>query len=150
MGPLGSRSIGGVAVKSHWDWANGRRYLHCEFAGFGRDAAGLQQEIDAVDEEILRQPPESVLLLVDLRRTVTSSAVVDLLKASATRTKGYVRRQAILGVHGIQKVLAQAVAWFSGETFVLFDDEIRAIAWLTSDRGDDGVVIRGKEDEDRV
>lgn len=137
-------------MKSHWEWANERRYLHCEFAGFGRDETGLKEEIDAVDEEILRQPPDSVLLLVDLRRTVTSSGVVDLFKASATRTKGYVRRQAILGVHGIQKVLAQAVAWFSGETFVLFDDETRAIAWLTSDRGEDGVVIRGKEDEDRV
>jgi hypothetical protein len=131
-------------MRSQWQTHNGRRYLLCAFDHFGTDVAGLAAEIDAVDAEILRQPPDSVLLLVDLHDTTTSGKVVDLFKSSSLRTKGYVRRQAIIGIHGIQKMLAQAVAWFSRETFVVFDTAAAARDWLVDETAEPGIIIKGE------
>src|SRR5688572_18807961 len=128
-------------MKSNWETRAGKRILYCKFGDFEKDVTGLSAEIDAVDELILREPPDSVLLLVDLRGTVTSSAVVELFKKSSAKTKGYVRKQAIIGISGIQKMLAQAVAWFSRETFVLFDTPEAAREWLVHDKSGTGVVV---------
>jgi dihydroxyacetone kinase DhaKLM complex PTS-EIIA-like component DhaM len=130
-------------MKSKWETRGGKRLLYCDFSNFGTDTNALSAEIDAADEAILREPKESVLLLVDLRGTVTSSAVVDLFKKSSAKTKGYLRRQAIVGLSGIQKMLAQAVAWFSRETFVLFDTDEAAREWLIDDGSEAGVVVKG-------
>jgi hypothetical protein len=52
-------------------------------------------------------------------------------------------KQAIVGISGIQKMLAQAVAWFSRETFVLFDTPDEARDWLVNDKSGSGVVVKG-------
>jgi hypothetical protein len=129
-------------MKSKWENLGGKRILYCDFSQFGTNVDTLSAEIDAADDAILREPKDSVLLLADLRGTVTSSAVVDLFKKSSARTKGYVKKQAIVGLSGIQKMLAQAVAWFSRETFVLFDTPEAARDWLVADKGA-GVVVKG-------
>lgn len=129
-------------MKSRWEHAGGKRIFYCDFTDFGADVDALRAEIDAADEAILGEPRDSVLLLANLRGTVTSSAVVDLFKKSSARTKGYVQKQAIVGIGGVQKLLAQAVAWFSRETFVLFDTPEAAREWLVSDKGA-GVVVKG-------
>lgn len=108
----------------------GKRFLFCDFANYGRDAASLREEVEEVDAAILAEPKGSVLALADLRGTVTSSAVVDLFKQSAKRTHGWVERQAVVGVTGIQKILASAVARFSGQSMHLFDTVDEAKEWL--------------------
>lgn len=131
-------------MRSQWQTHKGRRFLLCAFDHFGTDIASLSKEIDDVDAEILRQPLDSVLLLVDLHGTTTSAKVVDLFKSSSLRTKGYIRKQGLVGIHGIQKMLAQAVAWFSRETFVIFDDVAAARDWLVDDSAAGGVVVKGE------
>jgi hypothetical protein len=122
-------------MKSKWTTYNGRRIFYCDFSGFGRDVAGLQQEVDAVDVEILREPKGSVLALADLRGTVTGTDVVDVFKKSAKRTNGFVKKQAVIGVTGVQRILASAVARFSGQSLHLFDTADEANAWLAENKG---------------
>lgn len=117
--------------------------LYGDFSGFKRDIDGLRAEVRAADEEIVRRPAESVLAIADLTDTVTSREVVDLFKASATATKGYVRKQAVVGVTGIQKILAQAVAFFSGQSMHLFDSVDKAKDWLAGAQADEGEKIGG-------
>jgi hypothetical protein len=121
----------------------GQRFMYSNFSGFGRDVDALRAEVVAADDEICRQPKDSVLVLVDVRGTTTSTQAVDVFRESATRTKGWVIRHAIIGVTGIQKILARAVARFSGEELVLFDDVDEAKDWLVSGGGDKGEAIRG-------
>lgn len=130
-------------MKSRWETRTGKRILYCDFTGFLRDASALAQEIDAVDEVILQEAEGSVLLLADMNGTVTSSVVVELFKKSAARTRGYVKKQAVVGVAGFQRVLVQAVAWFSRETFVLFDTPEEALIWLAREDAEGGVVVKG-------
>lgn len=130
-------------MKSKWITHKGRRIFYCDFSGFGRDTAALETEIEAVDGDILREPKGSVLALADLRGTVTGSDVVDVFKKSAKRTNGYVRKQAVVGVTGVQRILASAVARFSGQSLHLFDTIEEANDWLASDQGK-GVEIEAR------
>lgn len=130
-------------MKSRWIKHKGVEMLLGDFAGFKRDLGGLRAEVEAADGEILRRPPGSVLTIADLTDTVTSREVVDLFKSSATTTKDHVRKQAVVGVTGIQKVLAQAVAFFSGQSMHLFDSVEKAKDWLAGAEADEGEKIGG-------
>ena len=130
-------------MKSRFESRGGKRILYCDFSNFGKDVAALSDEIDHADDLILAERAGTVHLLADLRGTVTSSAVVDLFKKSAAKTRGYVKKQAVVGLHGFQRVLVQAVAWFSRETFVLFDSPEEALSWLAREDAEGGVVVKG-------
>jgi hypothetical protein len=128
-------------MKSHWVTHNGSRIIYCDFRNFGRDVESLRQEVTATDDEITRQPPMSVLALIDVRGTTTSIEAVEVFKQSAARSKGYIIRQAVIGVAGIQKILAQAVARFSSEELHLFNTAEEAMDWLVIGQGQGGVRV---------
>lgn len=129
-------------MKSRWlQLPDGTRILHQDFSGFGRDVAALRAEVEAADREICSQPPDSVLALADMTGTATPIEVVWLFKHSAAATKEYVRKQAVVGLTGVQRVLVEAVARFSGEPMHVFDTPELAIAWLTGDEADGGLAV---------
>jgi hypothetical protein len=117
-------------MKSEWMMHNGERFIYCDFTRFGIDVDGLRSEVEAADQLICLQTENSVLALADLRDTVASRKVVDLFKESAVRTKKHVRKQAVVGVTGIRRILAEAVARFSHQPMVLFDTVEEARDWL--------------------
>jgi hypothetical protein len=124
-----------------WVTRNGRRVLYLNYAGFKSDVAALRSEVELADAVICKQPPASVHALADLRGTVASAAVVDLFKRSATQTRPYVAKMALIGISGLKRFLAEMVARVSGQEMRLFDTEDDAYAWLVGDRADAGVVI---------
>ena len=130
-----------AVMKSSWRTHNGTRYFYADYSNFGRNIDALRVEVNAADAEIEQIPGETGLVLVDIRNTVTSADVVGLFKVSTARTKGHVLRTAVVGVKGVQKVLANAVAYFSKETLHLFDSTEDAADWLVgaTDRG--GVTV---------
>jgi hypothetical protein len=115
--------------------------LYCDFSGYQREVAGLRAEIAACDAAIIKRPRGSVLAIADLTGTVTSSEVVDLFKKSAAATKDHVKQQAVIGIGGIQKVLARAVAFFSGQSMHVFDTAAQAKDWLAGVASDPGERI---------
>jgi hypothetical protein len=119
----------------------GVEMLYCDFTNFQRDVAGLQAEVDAADAEILKRPRGSVLAIADVSGTVTSSEVVSLFKKSAAATASHVVKQAVVGVTGIQKVLAQGVAFFSGQSMHLFTSLDDAKQWLAGASSNAGEKI---------
>jgi len=75
-------------MKSSWRTHNGVPYFYADYSNFGRDIGALREEVNGADSEIEQSPPESALVLVDIRNTVTSTDVVSLFKQSTARTKG--------------------------------------------------------------
>lgn len=128
-------------MKSSWREHNGTRYFHADYSGFGRNIDALRLEVDAADSQIEQSPADSALVLVDIRHTVTSMDVVSLFKTSTARTKGHVSKTAIVGVTGVQKVLALAVVRFSSEPLNLFATVEEARDWLVGE-GSGGLAIR--------
>ena len=130
-------------MKSRWTTWKGSRVMYCDFSNFKSDVAALREEVEAVDREITREPKESVLLLIDMRNTVASGQAVDLFKESAKLTTPYVRKQAVIGVSGFKRFLADVVARFSGQGMRLFDSEAEAMDWVVGARHDAGHSVGG-------
>jgi hypothetical protein len=117
-------------MKSRWIVHKGVEILYGDFSGFQKNVEALRAEVRAADREILGKPPGTVLTVADLTGTVTSREVVELFRQSAMATKNHVRRQAVVGVTGVQKILAQGVALFSGQSMHLFQSADQAKDWL--------------------
>lgn len=120
-------------MKSKWITYNGKKIFYCDYSNFQGDIQALQIENDAVDAEFCQQPVNSVLSLSDLQNTVGSAEVVELFKKSASRTKPYARKQAVIGVSGIKRILAEAVVRVSGQRMTYFDDIQSAKDWLVAE-----------------
>ncbi|MEP6992268.1 MAG: hypothetical protein ABJA80_15150 [bacterium] len=118
-------------MKSRWIKWNGVAVLHLDYANFKTDFEGLKAEVQAADAEMMHEPKGTVLVLIDLRDTVASAAVVGLFKESSAITTPYVRRHALIGVTGIKRYLADKVAKLTGRPMQLFDTEEQALDWLT-------------------
>ena len=73
-------------LKSRWRRWNDKAVLHLDYANFKSDIEGLRAEVTEADAEIQREPKGTVLVLIDLRDTVASGAVVQLFKESSAMT----------------------------------------------------------------
>lgn len=104
--------------------------MYCDFSNFKSDVDSLRAEVEAADREILKEPPASAMLLVDMRNTVASGAAVELFKESSKLTAPHVKKQAVIGISGFKRFLADVVARFSGQGMRLFDTEAEAMDWL--------------------
>ena len=118
-------------MKSRWRRWNGVAVLHLDYAHFKADIEGLRAEVMEADAEIQREPRGTVLVLIDLRDTVASGAVVQLFKESSAITTPYIKRHALIGVTGIKRYLADKVAQLAGKPMRLFATEEAALDWLT-------------------
>ena len=128
-------------MKSEWMTHKGERFIYCDFTRFGVDLEGLRAEVEAADIQICLERENSVLALADLRDTVASRKMVDLFKGSALRTKKHIRKQAVVGVTGIRRLLAGAVARFSRQPMVLFDTVEEARDWLVGNIEEAGIKL---------
>ena len=128
-------------LKSRWITWHGVGVLHLDYANFKHDVDALRAEVREADMEIQREPEGTVLVLIDLRDTVASGAVVSLFKESAKLTDPYIRRHALIGVSGMKRFLADQVAKLARRPMRLFDTEEEALNWLTKDGALSGDVI---------
>lgn len=119
-------------MKSRWIRWNDREVLYQDFTSCQSDFAALQREVDAVDALITRQPRGSVIALADLTDTVASAGAVQLFKLSASQTKPFIARQALIGITGMKRYAAQTVAMFAGQPMRVFDTRDVALDWLVS------------------
>ena len=72
-----------------------------------------------------------VRVLVDITGVMMSTEAVQALKASTKRDSAMVEKTAVVGVTGLKKVLADAIAKFSGTHTRYFDTKAQALSWLT-------------------
>ena len=132
-------------MKSRWRHHNKVAFLHLDYANFKSDIEGLRAEVEAADAEMMHEPKGTVLVLIDLRDTVASAAVVQLFKESSAITTPYIRRHALIGISGMKRFLADKVARLAGKPMRLFKTEDAALDWLVSgmvaDTDDAGDVL---------
>ena len=120
-------------MRSKWIFHKGKRILYCDFANFQvPDFEALKEELYAVESEILRHPENSVLLITDVSGSIASMDAVDAVQKSAARSKRCVRKNAVLGITGIKKILFDPVVRFSGHRSKMFEDLEKAKEWLVS------------------
>ncbi len=112
----------------------GSRVLLFDYAGI-RDTAEAKREIaESVRVVATQRPEKSLLVMTDVTDARYDSEVVQALKQLAAHNTPYVKASAVVGVRGLQKVVYQAVVWFSKRNLQLFDTREAALAWLAQQR----------------
>ncbi|HLA84450.1 MAG TPA: STAS/SEC14 domain-containing protein [Thermoguttaceae bacterium] len=123
-------------MKSHWIEYQGKQLLYCDYTGFGlRNFEAFKTELDGVMALVTQEPEGSVLALADVRRIVASPAVVAAFKKVAIASAKHVRKQAVVGVTGVKRILYDAVMRVSKQTARAFgDSELEeAKKWLVEE-----------------
>jgi hypothetical protein len=88
----------------------------------------------AVAEEghrvIARELPNSVLTLNDVTGTGFDSESVEVLKAKVAANAPYVKRAAVIGINGLQRLIFEAVKLFTKRTIRAFSSRQEALDYL--------------------
>ncbi len=70
-------------------------------------------------------------VLVDISGVLMNSDAVRAIKGSTKRDSAMVEKTAIVGVSGLKRILADAIATFSGTRTKYFETKAEALEWLT-------------------
>jgi hypothetical protein len=91
----------------------------------------LVAEADRVHKEARSHlTGKRVKVLVDVRGVMMSSEAVRALKESTRDDKAMIEKTAIVGITGVKRILADAIARFSGTDTKYFDTKEEAMEWL--------------------
>lgn len=95
------------------------------------------ESMKAVSEEghriISREPHNSVLTLNDVTGASFDRESVEVLKSKVAANAPYVKKAAIIGVNGLQRLIYEAVKHFTKRNIPLFSSREEALDWLVKD-----------------
>ena len=98
-------------------------YSHC-------DVAMLKAVAEEGHRVIAQEPPNSVLTLNDVSGTSFDKESVAVLQSKVAANAPYVRKAAVIGISGLQKLIYEGVQTFSKRRLPLFENRQEALAWL--------------------
>jgi len=110
---------------------NGRRVLFINYADC--DIPMLKAVADEMHRVISKEPAHSVLTLNDVTGTSFDSESVAVLKSRVAANAPYVRKAAVIGISGLQRLIYEAVQRFSRRSIPLFNSRDEALNWLVKD-----------------
>jgi len=92
----------------------------------------LSAEVTEVEALLLKQPVNSMRLLVDVTGTVISPSTLSLLTKTSLDMKKYIHATAVLGVEGVRVQLLDMLVKASGLPAKSFKTEEEAKNWLAT------------------
>jgi hypothetical protein len=121
-------------MKSKWIEYLGKKILYIDLSNFKENDKAfdleLTETIATIGQEMYSEPLQSVLVLVDLRETVMTQAVLKLLSERIADTKKYVRKTAVIGMKGIRGAYLEYFARLAGSSTTGFEEPESAKVWL--------------------
>ncbi|MEJ5225048.1 MAG: hypothetical protein WHV44_11380 [Anaerolineales bacterium] len=118
-------------MRSKWIEFAGKRIFYQDFSNLGMDSTeAVKAELAEVQAVVLSQPEDSLLVLSDFRNTSINNELMGILRESSAKTKGHIRKTAVLGVVGVKRVLADILTKLTGQKLSYFEHESDAKAWL--------------------
>ncbi|MDI6740528.1 MAG: hypothetical protein QME74_09220 [Candidatus Edwardsbacteria bacterium] len=109
----------------------GREILFVDFSNLG--PAEFVKAVDEGRQFLLGLNRGNLLLLYDVTHSKAGPETVDVLKEGAKATRPFVRKRAVVGVVGVQRILLNAIKAFSHEDIKQFDNLEQAKDWLVGD-----------------
>ncbi len=101
-------------------------YSHC-------DVALLKTVAEEMARVIAREPLDSVLTLTDVSGTGFDHESVESLKSKVAANAPFVRRAAIIGISGLQRLIYDAVKLFTKRSIPHFSSRAEALDYLVAD-----------------
>ena len=107
----------------------GVRILRVDYSGMG-DVQELLRVADQATRVMQREPPQSLLVLVDLSDTPYSLRLVRKLGELAVANAPFVRARALVGLPALVLPVVREVGRASGRPLELFEQTETALDWL--------------------
>jgi len=98
-------------------------YSHC-------DIPMLKAVAEEGNRVISREGPNSVLTLNDVTGTSFDKESVAVLQSKVAANAPYVRRAAVIGIGGLQRLIYEGIQAFSKRNLPLFPSRLEALDWL--------------------
>ena len=98
-------------------------YSHC-------DVEMMKAVAEEGNRVISREPSNSVLTLNDVTGASFDSESVEVLKSRVAANAPYVKRAAVIGISGLQRLIYEAVKFFAKRTIPLFPTREEALDYL--------------------
>ncbi len=109
----------------------GRRVLFINYAHC--DVAMLKAVAEEARRVIAREAPGSVLTLTDVTGTSFDKESVAVLQENIAANAPYVRRAAVVGISGLQRLIYESVQAFSRRRIPNFETRQEALNWLVKE-----------------
>ena|SRR5947209_2280167 len=109
----------------------GRRVLFINYAHC--DVAMLKAVAEECHRVIAREPLNSVLTLNDVAGTTFDKDSVAVLQAKVAANAPHVRRAAVIGISGLQRLIYEGVQAFSKRRIPCFESRQEALNWLVKE-----------------
>jgi len=119
-------------VKSKFIDHKGKQIFFSDYSNFNMDEMAFQTEVDAATYTVARESESSVRLLVDVRDTIGSQEIINILAESARRCKPNIVATAVVGINGIRKVFMSSIMRASGLLIMPMDSMDEAKEWLVN------------------
>jgi len=101
-------------------------YSHC-------DVATMKAVAEEGHRVISLEPRTSVRTLNDVTGASFDQESVEALKSKVAANAPYVKRAAVIGISGLQRLIYEAVKLFTKRTIPLFSNRIEALDYLAED-----------------
>jgi hypothetical protein len=121
-------------IKSKWLSHKNTRIYCVDFSGLGSDRPGLLAELEASSAALSPQPVNSMLVTVDVSQTDMMPEMVTFFCSHCDREKNPIRKMAIIGISGFQRIwypILRKVSWPENARF--FDGYDGAKDWVVSE-----------------
>lgn len=109
----------------------GKRVLSIDYSNC--DAALMSAVAEEGHRVIARERLNSVLTLNDLTGAGFDQATVETLKSNVAANAPYVKRAAVIGISGLQRLIYEAVKFFTKRSLPLFGTKQEALEYLVKD-----------------
>jgi hypothetical protein len=109
----------------------GKRVLSIDYSNC--DVATMKAVADEGHRLIAREPLNSVLTLNDVTGSGFDQESVEVLKSRVAANRPYVKRAAVIGISGLQRLIYEAIKLFTKRTIPNFSSRQEALDYLVKD-----------------
>jgi hypothetical protein len=120
-----------AASRVRFIFHQGKRVLSIDYAHC--DVGMLKAVAEEGHRVISRELPNSVLTLNDVTGTSFDQKSVELLKSRVAANAPYVKRAAVIGINGLQRLIYEAVKLFTRRSIPNFSSRQEALDYLVRD-----------------
>lgn len=106
----------------NWIEHKGKRILYMNYAYSKYDE--VAKAIEETKMLVVKEPPVSVLGIVDVRESPFNREISAALKDLAEHNKPYIKMSVVVGVEGIKRVIYNGVIKFTGRKNLLLKDTL--------------------------
>ena len=131
LSPASTGQLSAAASRVQFIEFCGRRVLFIDYSHC--DVAMLKNVSEEGHRVIAREQPNSVLTLNDVTGTNFDKESVAVLQAMVAGNAPYVRRAAVIGISGLQRLIYEGVQAFSSRRIPQFPSRQEALEWLVKD-----------------